>query len=128
MDALIQQGDLTLDEHGRVTMGRRRDYSVQESAGDRSRRVYRLGEMGSPSGVPELIAALEDLNGNVRRLAASALGKIGDARAVLPLLALLAQEQRPSQTGEIDGACLAASGLGGPLAYARGSESVVTAS
>jgi adenine/guanine phosphoribosyltransferase-like PRPP-binding protein len=45
--------------------------------------------------VPELIAALEDPNGNVRRLAASALGKIGDARAVTPLLTLLAQEQKP---------------------------------
>jgi ATP-dependent DNA helicase RecQ len=95
VDALIQQGDLTLDEHGKVTMGHGRDYIAQEPAGDRSRRVYRLGEMGSPSGVPELIVALEDLNGNVRRLAASALGKIGDARAVLPLLALLAQEEKP---------------------------------
>ena len=95
VDALIQQGDLALDEHGRVTVGQGRDCIAQESASDRSRRVYRLGEVGSPSGVPELIAALEDLNGNVRRLAGSALGKIGDARAVLPLLALLAKEQKP---------------------------------
>jgi HEAT repeat protein len=42
-----------------------------------------------------LIAALEDTDGNVRRLAASALGKIRDRRAVEPLLGLLARESKP---------------------------------
>jgi ATP-dependent DNA helicase RecQ len=73
---------------------RKKDFS-ELSATDRTRRVFQLGEAGSPSALPELIAALEDPNGNVRRLAASALGKIGDARAVTPLLTLLAQEQKP---------------------------------
>jgi hypothetical protein len=58
-------------------------------------RVVLLGQLGSPEGIPELIQALNHTDGNVRRLAASALGKIGDARAVEPLLALLSNETRP---------------------------------
>lgn len=65
------------------------------SSQDRIRRVVALGETGSREHVPELIAALQDEDGNVRRLAASALGKIGDRRAVAPLLALLKKEERP---------------------------------
>lgn len=57
-------------------------------------RVVQLGNEGSPASVPELIAALEDTHGNVRRMAASTLGKIGDRRAVEPLIALLAQERK----------------------------------
>jgi HEAT repeat protein len=45
--------------------------------------------------VPELIEALNHTSGAVRRLAASALGKIADRRAVLPLLALLEHELHP---------------------------------
>lgn len=39
--------------------------------------------------------ALEDKDGNVRRLAASALGKIKDRRAVDPFITLLAKEEKP---------------------------------
>jgi len=45
--------------------------------------------------LPELLAALKSEDGNIRRLAASALGKIGDERAVQPLLDLLAVETKP---------------------------------
>jgi ATP-dependent DNA helicase RecQ len=62
---------------------------------ERVQRVVQLGEARSLSGVPELIAALEDTDGNVRRLAASALGKIGDRHAVEPLIDLLAREDKP---------------------------------
>jgi ATP-dependent DNA helicase RecQ len=58
-------------------------------------RVVQLGNDGSESGVEELIAALENPSGNVRRLAASALGKIGDACAVDPLMQLLECEALP---------------------------------
>jgi ATP-dependent DNA helicase RecQ len=95
VDALIERGYLTLDRHGKVTVELERKDSPELPATDRTRRVFQLGEAGSPSALPELIAALEDPNGNVRRLAASALGKIGDAHAVAPLLALLAQEEKP---------------------------------
>ena len=109
VDSLIERGYLTLDG-SKVTVGskgivspapvpvptkRAREFGSEQSATDRTRRVVELGEAGSPSAVPELSAALKDPNGNVRRLAASALGKIGDARAVIPLLALLEQEQKP---------------------------------
>jgi ATP-dependent DNA helicase RecQ len=65
------------------------------SSKDRIPRIVQLGEERSPSAVPELTAALQDQDGNVRRLAASALGKIGDARAVQPLMVLLQNETKP---------------------------------
>jgi ATP-dependent DNA helicase RecQ len=58
-------------------------------------RIVQLGEARNAKGFEELIAALQDENGNVRRLAASALGKIKDKRAVEPLLELLRVEKKP---------------------------------
>jgi hypothetical protein len=66
-----------------------------ESAHKVEQRVVALGESGSPEAVPELVEALRHSDGNVRRLAASALGKIGDSQAVEPLLTLLAAEAKP---------------------------------
>ncbi len=65
----------------------KRDNTVQ--------RVFSLGESGDTSNVPELIAALNHENGNVRRIAASALGKLRDKRAVEPLITLLMNEEGP---------------------------------
>jgi ATP-dependent DNA helicase RecQ len=104
VDWLIEQGCLVLDGHGKAMPGaavlqeeiHRQDLTQsRQSPADRVRRVVQLGEARSPSGVSELIAALQDPDGNVRRLAASALGKIGDCRAVDPLMALLACETKP---------------------------------
>jgi ATP-dependent DNA helicase RecQ len=58
-------------------------------------RIVELGELRSPNAVPELIETLQSKSGNLRRLAASALGKIRDARAVGPLLNLLESENKP---------------------------------
>jgi hypothetical protein len=60
---------------------------------DRAGRIYQMGESGNLSHIPELIAALQDENGNVRRLAASSLGKMKAQSAVEPLLGLLESEQ-----------------------------------
>jgi HEAT repeat protein len=54
-----------------------------------------LGKTGDRTNSTELINALEHPNGNVRRLAASALGKLRDKRAVPALLALLTKENKP---------------------------------
>jgi len=53
------------------------------------------GERKDPESIPTLIAALKHSDGNVRRLAASALGKIGDVQAIQPLMDLLATETKP---------------------------------
>jgi len=109
VDQLLEKGHLALNEHGKVILSQTISPEVQvlrpeekttlpqpqKSPIARVQRVVQLGEARSPSGVPELIAALEDTDGNVRRLAASALGKIGDHRAVEPLMALLAREDKP---------------------------------
>lgn len=62
---------------------------------DRASQVYALGESANPTHIPELINALSDSNGNARRLAASALGKLKALQAVEPLLALLEHERGP---------------------------------
>lgn len=65
------------------------------ASAERMQRVVELGTAGSSAALPELVAALQDPDGNVRRLAASALGKIGNADATAPLLALLEREAKP---------------------------------
>ncbi|MBN1891083.1 MAG: RecQ family ATP-dependent DNA helicase [Thermoflexales bacterium] len=65
------------------------------SAAGRIQRIVQLGNERSLERLPELIAALGDPDGNVRRLAASALGKIKARGAVEPIMALLAQETKP---------------------------------
>ncbi|MCP4536733.1 MAG: RecQ family ATP-dependent DNA helicase [Chloroflexi bacterium] len=95
IDVLIERGDLILDSHNKVTVAQEQKRLSISSSTNSVQRVVQLGKAGSPSSVPELITALQSQNGNVRRLAASALGKIGDARAVMPLLDLLAREQKP---------------------------------
>jgi ATP-dependent DNA helicase RecQ len=57
--------------------------------------IYDLGEAGSLESIPELIAALQNTNANVRRLAASALGKLRDEQGVKPLISLLEKETKP---------------------------------
>ncbi len=67
----------------------------QPAEKDRASHIYELGESASSDAVPELIAALGDVNSNVRRLAASALGKLRAVEAVEPLLTLLSNEAAP---------------------------------
>ncbi len=57
--------------------------------------IVALGKTGSTASVPELITYLQSKDGNVRRLAAGALGRIGDNRASPPLLETLAHEKKP---------------------------------
>jgi hypothetical protein len=61
---------------------------------DLDKLVVSMGKSGDRSFVPQLIDALAHSDGNVRRLAASALGKLRDERAVQPLLDLLALEEK----------------------------------
>lgn len=51
--------------------------------------ITSLGETKEESRLEELVAFLSSPNGNVRRLACSALGKIGSSKAEVPLLELL---------------------------------------
>jgi len=63
---------------------------------DPSRRayvVYALYQIQNPISIPALIEALHDENYFVRRTAAMTLGELGDARAVLPLMAAMRDRQ-----------------------------------
>ena len=76
-------------------------YVAQMSAGNRVdakellARVVAFGDAGDSARWPELVGLLQHPDGNVRRLSASALGKLGDTRAVDALIALLSREEKP---------------------------------
>jgi ATP-dependent DNA helicase RecQ len=58
-------------------------------------RIVALGESKDLKAIPDLINALGHTDGNVRRLAASALGKLGAQQAIPALLDLLEVETKP---------------------------------
>jgi len=60
-------------------------HTDKQSVHRRQDVTYVLGEAGDPKAVPVLIDALRDTDPLLRRLAAEALGKIGDERAARPL-------------------------------------------
>jgi HEAT repeat protein len=60
-------------------------HTDKQSAHRRQDITFVLGEMRAKEAVPVLITALRDPDALLRRLAAEALGKIGDARAAGPL-------------------------------------------
>jgi ATP-dependent DNA helicase RecQ len=74
------------------TIGRSEACKSKEK--DRAAHIHSLGVVGSVDDLPEIIMALKDPNGNVRRLAASALGKMKSCEAVEPLIALLEVETK----------------------------------
>jgi HEAT repeat protein len=59
---------------------------------DREKASDYLGESGNPEAVPALIEALDDTT--ISWLAAESLGKIGDSRAVEPLIAVLGSDEK----------------------------------
>jgi hypothetical protein len=93
IDVLIMQNKLIQGEDGKLSLPETKQSSNQDE--NLVQRLVILGESGNKKNTPELIAALQHENGNVRRLAASALGKLRDKSAVLPLLNLLEIEDKP---------------------------------
>lgn len=67
----------------------------QGSASEHAKQIWELGVRKSSEALTLLLDALADFDGNVRRLAASALGKNKDPGAVEPLLELLKREEKP---------------------------------
>ena len=72
VDRLIEAGVLAVDEHGKVVAGAKAATETAYarpsalSPVERVQRVAALGEARSSAGVPELVAALADDDGNVR--------------------------------------------------------------
>jgi tetratricopeptide (TPR) repeat protein len=73
------------DAHGMAAViGVVKDGSQND--GVRAACAYAIGARRNASGVPALIAALEDNRGETQRLAAWSLGQIGDGKALGPLI------------------------------------------
>jgi HEAT repeat protein len=117
VDALLADGRIAQDAQGRLVPAGRPVVShewpgqstmtdlppdlppgidlMPAGARERAAQVHALGEGQDPQAIPSLVAALEDTDGNVRRLAASALGKRRAADAVPALLRMLLAEPLP---------------------------------
>lgn len=97
VDELIEEGDLILVGK-KVTIPAKSPYRQAPEAlsgPNLEQQIVAWGEGKRKDRVPDLLAALTDERYNVRRLAASALGKLRDSRAVNPLLDLLSREEHP---------------------------------
>jgi len=89
------QSDPQLERGPSLEAPPERSHSNASSLPVSAEHVVKLGETKPPGAVDELIRALESPSSNVRRLAASALGKIRDISAVESLLNVLAYENKP---------------------------------
>ncbi len=67
--------------------------------GVRIRFIELLGHLRERSVVPELTRLLEHDNPTIRQFAATALGRIGDGRAIPPLMQMEANDPAQDQTG-----------------------------
>jgi hypothetical protein len=93
---------LSLTPSGENAIKQGEAIALQKSGGSRAARsqtatarVVELGRTKPLDAVSLLVKALESPDGNARRLAASALGRIGDPAAVEALLGLLECEEKP---------------------------------
>jgi HEAT repeat protein len=77
------------------------DSAPAESA-VREAAVYGLGKVRNPRAERRLIAALNDADPNVQRAAAEALGDLGSARAIDPLINLLGTPDKPDKNDKYD--------------------------
>ena len=78
-----------------IRKGKAPNKKQPSSSLDAIHRIVELGEASSSTSLPELIEALNMKDGNARRLAASALGKLRNPLAVHPLMDLLTRETKP---------------------------------
>ena len=98
VDRLLTDGQLAQDENEYLIPGNVEEprHSLLEIPTKvEIQHIVALGDSKSSSAVPELVAYLQNSDGNVRRLAASALGKIGNKGATAPLMDLLEREEKP---------------------------------
>lgn len=96
IDRMLANGQLTKNESGYLTLGNKDTVpSPSKKASENIiQHIVALGDDGSIESIPELIIHLQSGDGNVRRLAASALGKIPDKRSTQPLIELLSREEK----------------------------------
>jgi HEAT repeat protein len=66
---------------------------IAASANPSGKTLYDYGESRDPAGVEVLLAALDHSDRHMRRIAARALGKIGDDSTVQPLIEVLLSPQ-----------------------------------
>ena len=104
VDALLAEGRIAQDASGRLVPVSPAPPAVPPadplpsldlippSARARAAEVHALGKGRDLAAVPKLIAALDDPDGNVRRLAASALGKLRAAEATPAIVQRLSVE------------------------------------
>lgn len=104
-----------------AVIGALKDASKQDAV--RAACAYAIGARKLTAGVPALLAALEDNRGETQRMAAWALGQLGEAKAAGPLIrAYFSRAGQPADTivwaiGRVSGMGLAPSTLSNPSDY-----------
>ncbi len=88
---------------GKVAIGPLSEALRQGTYQKRVKAVHRLAEIGDPSAVEPLLAAVGDPDGLVRAAVANALGQLGDAR-VVGQLAVLLKDRDPNVRAAAAGA------------------------
>jgi HEAT repeat protein len=113
--ACLGLGQLDDPRVGPAAIGVLKDASKQDAV--RAACAYAIGERRIAAGVPVLLAALDDNRGDTQRLAAWALGQLGEPKALGPLIrAYFARAGQPADElvwaiGRVSGAGLAPSTL-----------------
>lgn len=98
VDQLLIDGLVMKDENGYLVPAnweKAIHISSQSLPEPSIQHIVVLGDTRSASAVSELVIYLQSQDGNIRRLAASAMGKIADKQAAKPLMELLSREDKP---------------------------------
>lgn len=98
VDQLLVNGFMKKDENGHLVpgnSGKAIQITTQSLPKPSIQHIVALGDSRSALAVSELVIYLQSQDGNIRRLAASALGKIADKQATTHLMELLSREDQP---------------------------------
>jgi hypothetical protein len=98
VDELLADGLVMKDENGYLVpcnRGMAAQITTHSLPEPSIQQIVALGDTRSASAISELIIYLQSQDGNIRRLAASALGKIADKQGTKPLMELLLREEKP---------------------------------
>jgi HEAT repeat protein len=89
--------------------------ALAESPNLNGKTIYLLGESRDPAKADQLLDVLDSSDAHLRRIAVRALGKIGNERAILPLIEILRSKDERSMVRSVAAWALGALNAGQAL-------------